>query len=126
MEFCKNKRTGKYFVYIEDRPDGKFLLVTPRAEIKSLDPSLFDEPDEQNPDDLLSRGLLNEQQLRRYHKFIEKDSVSILLREMEAEKEPLEALEVARQKMSLRQWDYVMEVMEKISSRLTSDQGKDL
>ena len=48
MEFRKSRRTGKYFVHIEDRPGGKVLLVTPLAEIKTLDPSLFDEPEEQN------------------------------------------------------------------------------
>jgi hypothetical protein len=133
MEFCKNRRTGKYFVHIEDRPDGKVLLVTPLAEIKALDSSLFDELEEQNPDGPLSRGLVNKQQLRRYHKFIEEDSFAILSREMEGLKEFLEALKAgemeawdefvqavkaARQKMSLRQWDYVIE---KISKAMQED-----
>ena len=46
MEFCRNKRSGIYFIYIEDTPDEKLLLVTPLADIKALDPSLLGSPDE--------------------------------------------------------------------------------
>lgn len=121
MEFCENRRSGKYFVYIEDRPNGKILLVTPQAEIKELNPSLFDEPNEENPDDFLSRKLVSKQQLRRYREFIEKESIAILLGERKAEKDPVEALEKARQKMSLRQWEYVIEKLEEISNNIKTD-----
>ena len=66
MEFCRNKRSGIYFIYIEDTPDEKLLLVTPLADIKALDPSLFDSPDEKDVDELLSCELLKKEQIRRY------------------------------------------------------------
>ena len=75
MEFCRNKRSGMYFIYIEDRPDEKLLLVTPLTYIKALDPWLFDSPSEKDVDELLSRELLNKEQIRRYKEFIEKDSL---------------------------------------------------
>jgi hypothetical protein len=69
MEFCRNKSSGKYFIYIEDTADGKLLLITPHAEIKALNPPLFDEPKRENNDDLLDLGLINERQLLRYHEY---------------------------------------------------------
>ena len=71
MEFCRNKSSGMYFIYIEERPDENFLLVTPLAEIKVLEPLYFDPPSEKDVDELLSCGLLNKEQIRRYKDFIE-------------------------------------------------------
>jgi|LGVF01.1.fsa_nt_gb hypothetical protein len=70
MEFCRNKKSGIYFIYIEDTPDEKLLLVTPLADVKALDPSLFDSPDEKDVDELLSCELLNKEQIRRYKEVI--------------------------------------------------------
>ena len=61
-----------YFIYIEERPDENFLLVTPLADIKALEPSLFDPPSEKDVDELLSCGLINKEQIARYKEFIEK------------------------------------------------------
>ena len=109
MEFCINKYSGKYFIYIEDTHDGKVLLVTPIAEIKALNPRLFDEPTEENTDDLMMHGFINERQIKRYSEFIEKDSFSIYRQEIESAEEPVEGFISAKQRMSSRQWDYVME-----------------
>ena len=113
MEFCRNKRSGMYFIYIEDTPDEKLLLVTPLAEIKVLDnPSLFDPPDEKDVDELLSCGLLKKEQIRRYKDFIEKDSFKIYTQEIKNEEDLLEAIKRAKEKMCNSQWDYVMEKLE--------------
>ncbi len=112
MEFCRNKRSGMYFIYIEDRPDEKLLLVTPLTDINALDPSLFDSPSEKDIDELLSCELLNKEQIRRYKEFIEKDSIKIFKQEMKNEEDLLEALGRAKIKMCDRQWDYVMEKLE--------------
>jgi L-rhamnose mutarotase len=113
MEFCRNKRSGMYFIYIEDTPDEKLLLVTPLAEIKALDdPSLFDPPDEKDVAELLSRELLKKEQIRRYKEFIEKDSIKIFTQEHENEEDLDEALKRAKEKMCNSQWDYVMEKLE--------------
>jgi hypothetical protein len=71
MIFCRNKSSGKYFIYIEDTPNGEFRLITPHAEIKSLNPTLFDQPSWANIDDLLPHGLINEQQLKRYQDLVD-------------------------------------------------------
>ena len=66
MILCRNKSSGKYFIYIEDTSTGKLRLITPHAEIKSLNPTLFDQPTRANIDDLLPLGLINEHQIKRY------------------------------------------------------------
>jgi hypothetical protein len=41
MEICKNKTTGKTFIYLDEKENGKALMITPAGEVKSLEESLF-------------------------------------------------------------------------------------
>ncbi len=74
INICKNKTSEKSFIYIEDIDTDKALLVTPKGEIKPLEHSLFDAPEEKDKDYCLSQGLIAKQQLKLYHEFI--DNVS--------------------------------------------------
>ena len=73
INICKNKSSEKSFIYIEDINSDKALLVTPKGEIKSLEYSLFNVPEEKNTDYSLSQGLITKQQLKQYHEFIDND-----------------------------------------------------
>jgi len=73
INICKNKSSEKSFIYIEDINSDKALLVTPKGEIKSLEYSLFNVPEEKNTDYCLSQGLITKQQLKQYHEFIDND-----------------------------------------------------
>lgn len=67
MELCRNQRSGKYFIYIEEIVGSeKGLFVTPRREIKALELRLFDEPIEQEQYSTLQTGLVTDFQIRRY------------------------------------------------------------
>ena len=46
MEICKNKITGKAFIYLDDDEYGMALMITPQGEIKALEHDLFTEPAE--------------------------------------------------------------------------------
>ena len=70
INLCKNKASGKSFIYIEDIDTDKALLVTPKGEIKPLKYSLFDEPEEEDKNHCLSEGLITIQQLKRFYEFI--------------------------------------------------------
>jgi len=68
MEVYKNKRSGEYFIYIEDAGTGKAHFVLPKGKAaKPLNFSLFDEPKEGNEKDFLSRGLISDTQIKRYN-----------------------------------------------------------
>lgn len=71
MEIYKNKKSGKYFIYIADSGNNEALFVTPLNEIKSLKLSLFNEPEE-DADCLLSHALIPEAQVERFREY-EKD-----------------------------------------------------
>lgn len=67
MQICKNKRSGKYFIYIEPAGTGRAHLVLPEGKAaKPLNLSFFDESEEGNESDFLSRGLVSDTQIKRY------------------------------------------------------------
>ena len=70
MEICKNKTSGKYFIYIENTGNDEALLVTPEGKIKSVKLRLFDGTKEEDEDYLLSHGLINEAQIERHRQYI--------------------------------------------------------
>ncbi len=71
MEICKNKNTGKYFIYIEKIGNDKAWLVTPKCQVKTLNLSLFNNSREGGKKDFLSRGLISEEQAKLYYDFRE-------------------------------------------------------
>jgi hypothetical protein len=72
MQVCKNKNSGKYFIYIQDTGNDEVLLVTPDADIKSLKANLFVDIEDKEEDSLLSSGHITEAQIQRFRVY-EKD-----------------------------------------------------
>ena len=66
IEFCINKSSGKYFIYIQHSGEKEALLITPLGEIKSLNMDLFELPEENDANRLLSEGLVTEKQIERW------------------------------------------------------------
>jgi hypothetical protein len=70
MDICKNKRTGKYFIYINETVNEEALFVTPNAEIKNLKLKIFtDEPEECSEAGLLEKNLITKEQLQMFHEY---------------------------------------------------------
>jgi hypothetical protein len=69
MEVCKNKHSGKYFIYLRRGINGKALLVTPEVKIKSLNLDLFEKVHERKERDLLVNGLISNSQIQMLYKY---------------------------------------------------------
>lgn len=73
MEICKNKRTGKVFIYLDDQGDGQALMITPQGVVLSLDHDLFTDPIEiENGKELMDQGHISPDQYNLYHQYIDK------------------------------------------------------
>ena len=114
MEICKNKASGKYFLFIEETGDGKLLLVIPNGEVKALDPALFEDAEELDIDYCLNTGLIASQQIAGYKKFIEEDSVRLWQNAMRSDDNVPEQLGLALKRMSNQQREFVMQKLNKI------------
>lgn len=121
MELYQNKSSGKYFILIEETPDGKLLLVTPSAEIKQLSPTLFGAVQELEAEDLLSRNLISSEQIDRYNKFIENESFEVRSSEIDTETDKPETAKKPSKKMSTRQNHHETDVVIK---RIKGGKGK--
>ncbi len=109
MEMCKNKASGKYFLFIEETGDGKLLLVIPNGEVKALDPVLFEDVEELDIDYCLNTGLIALQQIAGHKKFIEEDSVRLLQNEMRSDDDLFEQFGLALKRMSNQQREFVIQ-----------------
>jgi len=69
MEICRNKNSRKDFIYLEDRPHRKYLLITPSGAIKSLKCDLFEPPSTVN-DAYASSSSITESQRTVYRMYI--------------------------------------------------------
>lgn len=69
ISVCKNKSSGKHFIYIEDLKDNEVRLVNPDGGLIVLRADLFDEPKEESVDYLLSYELVTEKQLEKYNEY---------------------------------------------------------
>ena len=69
MEVCKNKRSNRYFIYIQNTGSGEVLLVTPEAQIKSLKSHLFEEIEEKEENYLIQSNLLSREQIQRLNDY---------------------------------------------------------
>ncbi len=70
METCKNKSSNLYFIFIEKTADAEGLLVTPEAQVKSLNLNLFSEMEDQEESHLLQNKLVTEAQIKRFHEYL--------------------------------------------------------
>jgi len=69
ISVCKNKSSGKYFIYIEDLPDNEFHLINPEGRLIRLPSDHFEQPKEENIDYLSSYKLITEQQLEKFMEY---------------------------------------------------------
>lgn len=108
---CKNIASGKHFLFVEETYDEKLFLVIPTGEVKPLNASLFGEIEEVNITDLLNNGLLTQQQIEGYKKFVEEDSIRLfkeIVRSVEDAEDLLEKLEIAQKRMSKVQYEFAL------------------
>jgi hypothetical protein len=68
---CRNNQTGKYFIVIDSTQDTVITLVTPISTILPLKSILFSEPEDMDENSLREAGLLSEEQLSAYYRYIE-------------------------------------------------------
>lgn len=73
MEICKNKKSGKYFVYIRETEYNKALLITPDGDMKNLSLELFSDIEE-HPEELQENSKINKIQFKTYQFYKEKKS----------------------------------------------------
>jgi hypothetical protein len=70
MEICRNKKTNKVFVHLEQSDDGRALMVTPHGQDKALEYNLFTEPAQvDDAGKILDKGLINHEQYDIYQKY---------------------------------------------------------
>jgi hypothetical protein len=67
---CKNKTSGKYFIYLEDLKDGNVRLINPDGGQFNLSADLFGEPKDESVDYLLSYKLITEVQFEKYSQYV--------------------------------------------------------
>lgn len=114
-QVCKNIHSGKYFLFIEETNDEKLLLVIPTGEVKPLNASLFEDIEEVNITDLLNNGLITQQQIDGYKKFVEEDSISLFKEIMRSVVDAedlldlLEKLRIAEKRMSKVQYEFALQ-----------------
>ena len=84
-------------------------MITPTAEIKALDPELFEEAKEGDPDEFLSKGLINEHQLKRYRDFLKIEPIKILTQELNSSNDIDDLFEIAQKKLTKEQFRSAME-----------------
>ncbi len=77
---CRNKESGKHFIYIEATESDEALFVTPQNDLKSLKIFLFYEMEEGDADRFLSHGLITKLQFQTYQQYIikNKEEISII------------------------------------------------
>jgi hypothetical protein len=46
VEICKNKKTDKVFIYLDEADDGRALMITPLGDTIKLERDLFTEPED--------------------------------------------------------------------------------
>ena len=114
MEMCKNKASGKYFLFIEETGDGKLLLVIPNGEVKALDPELFEDTEEIDIDYCLNTGLIASEHIDGYKKFIEEDSIRLWQNALKSSDNEPDQLAVALKSMSSQQREFVIQKLYKI------------
>ena len=66
---CKNKSSGKYFVYVEGLSGNELRLVNPDGTLIVLSADLFDQPKEEKLDYLFSYELITKKQIEKYNEY---------------------------------------------------------
>lgn len=66
MNICKNLKSGKYFIYIQEVDWNQIKAITPLNQIKILERSLFADEINGSDDHFLHHSLISEEQLKVY------------------------------------------------------------
>jgi hypothetical protein len=108
MLVCRNKKSGKYFIHIEDFENETALFVSPsdtenKPRILPLQLELFEEPEELEEEALMSQGLISIEQSEKYHRHREQN-IDYWVKEMLAEYKKMTFQE--REKWKKRGGDY--------------------
>ena len=101
MRICKNRRSGKYFVFIDYVNGDHILAITPKNEIKELEGHLFEDPIEKDEVAFLCDGIVTKSQVETYRRHEENrkqdasENLEIMVEEMTPYEQQLllEALE---------------------------------
>ena len=127
MQICKNKASGKYFIYIEDEGNGKASLVLPAGEVKSLKFILFEELKEGNGKDFLSRGLITNRQVKKYQTEVKRRDMFNEMERKKAAQRAFEDLPDKGKSKKFLEWleklspDEQKKVIEKMKARLLDE-----
>lgn len=70
MEICKNKKTGRGFIYLAEQDNEQALMITPQGDVKALEHDLFTEPIEVDDEEsLVTQGQINSKQYNVYKQY---------------------------------------------------------
>jgi len=67
MEVCKNERTEKHFICIEDLGEARRLLITPLGTIKPLENKFFQTPFFLEDNNSILNSIFSKKQITNYH-----------------------------------------------------------
>ena len=104
MQICKNRISGKFFIYIEGESNGKASLVLPEGEIKSVKLSLFEEIEEGNGKDFLSNGFITDRQMKEYRAEVERRAKTEKIESREAALQSFEDLSEREKTKKFVEW----------------------
>ena len=70
MEICRNKKSGRWFILLDENINRNLVLITPECKPKTLESHLFDEPEEDDRNTFLNRGFISKSQIDAYDLYI--------------------------------------------------------
>lgn len=83
MEIRKNRKTGEYFIQIEEKDNKKrFLGITPLGGVKLLNADLFEDAIDIEEGDVDCNALLHQIQIQKCYEYLEnrkEDSIEYIL-----------------------------------------------
>lgn len=72
MEICKNKKTGKVFIYLDETDDGRALMITPLGDTIKLEHELFTEPEDiDDAESTHAKGHISTAQYEAYRTYVQ-------------------------------------------------------
>lgn len=71
MDICKNKKTGKIFIVLEEIGNEGAVMITPDGRVKHLELKFFEDfNSDQDIKELLNNGVITSQQIRSFNRYI--------------------------------------------------------
>lgn len=73
MEICKNKKTDKVFIYLDETDDGRVFMITPSGQTIKLEPELFTEPEDvDDAESSHAKGNISKAQYEAYRTYLQR------------------------------------------------------